>query len=132
VDIVDEVVDRPLIDWLEGDFLHHPGRDDPPCLLPHRSLLPTRVLPLVGAHVESVVDRDGPNPRGGAVRHPVLAGRCDGRESEVIGLKLSSSCFAMSWPPGDAIGVQDKPLRSWGGASKRAPSMGNWREHHHD
>ena len=74
VGVVNEVVDRP-IDRLEGDFLRHAGGSDPPRLLPHRGLVPSRVLPVIGAHVEGVADRNGPNPRRGAVRHPVLTER---------------------------------------------------------
>ena len=82
VGVVDEVVDWP-VDRLEGDFPRYAGGSDPPRLLPHRGLVPTRILPVVAAHVEGVIDRDGPNPRRGAVRHPVLTERCD---VQVIGL----------------------------------------------
>src|SRR3954449_3930328 len=74
VGVVDEVVDRP-VDRLERDFLRHAGGSDPPRLLPHRSLVPTRALPVVGTHVEGVADCDGPDPRRGAVRYPVLTER---------------------------------------------------------
>src|SRR5208283_1270244 len=59
VGAVDAVVDRP-VDRLKGDFLRHPRGADPPRLLPHRSMVPTRVLPVVAAHVERVIDHDGP------------------------------------------------------------------------
>ena len=64
VGVVDKVVNRP-VDRLEADFLRHAGGSDPPRLLPHRSLVPTRVPPVVGAHVEVFADRDGPDPRRG-------------------------------------------------------------------
>src|SRR5271165_2299452 len=44
-----------------------------PAFLPHRGLVPTRILPVVAAHVEGVIDRDGPNPRRGAVTPVVSA-----------------------------------------------------------
>src|SRR5258708_13720076 len=69
VGIVDAVVDRSVYQ-LEPDLLRHAGGDDPPSLLPHRGLIPARILPIVAAHVEGVIDRNGPNPSGGAVRHP--------------------------------------------------------------
>src|SRR4051794_18281440 len=70
------VVDRSF-HRLEGDFLRHAGGGDPPRLLPHRGLVPARVRPVVGAHVEGVVDHHGPDPRRRAVRNPVLAERGD-------------------------------------------------------
>ena len=48
VGIVDEFVDR-AVDRLEGDFLRHAGSSDPPRFLPHRGLVPARVLPVVCA-----------------------------------------------------------------------------------
>src|SRR4051812_147550 len=39
VGVVDTVVDR-AVDRLEGDFLRHAGRGDPPRLLPHRGPVP--------------------------------------------------------------------------------------------
>src|SRR2546427_11117463 len=74
VGVVDEVVDRP-VDGLKGDFLRHAGGDDSPRLLPRRGLVPTRVPPVVAAHVEGTVDRDRPDPRWSAVRRPVLTER---------------------------------------------------------
>src|SRR4051794_15764877 len=71
VGVVDEVVDRAL-DLLERDFLRPAGGGDPPRLLAYRGLMPARGPPVVGAHIEAVADRDGPDPRRGAVRHPVL------------------------------------------------------------
>ena len=82
VGTVDEVVDRPF-DRLEGDFLRNAGDYDPPYLLPHRSSIPTRGSPVVGPHVESVVDRNGPNSRRGAVCYAVLPQR---RNVQIIGL----------------------------------------------
>src|SRR5881409_3726463 len=61
VGLVDAVVDRPVY-WHEGDLLRQAGGDDPPRLLPHGGLIPTRLLPVVAAHVEAIVDSDGPNP----------------------------------------------------------------------
>jgi hypothetical protein len=71
VGVVDAVVDRS-VHRLKGDLLRHGGGDDPPGLLPHRGLVPTVILPVVAAHVEGAIDRDGPNPRRGAVRLSVL------------------------------------------------------------
>src|SRR5260221_313384 len=82
VGVVDAVVDRS-VHRLEGDLLGHAGSDDPPRPLPRCGLVPTRVLPVVAAHVEGVVDRDRPYPRRGAVRHPILTER---RDVQVIGL----------------------------------------------
>jgi hypothetical protein len=74
VGFIDAVVDRS-VHRLEGDLLRHAGSDYPPRLLPHCGLVPTRVPSVVAAHVEGVVDRDGSNPRRGAVCHPVLTER---------------------------------------------------------
>jgi hypothetical protein len=74
VGVVDEVIDRP-IDRFEDDFFCHSGGDDPPGLLPDRGPIPTRVLPIVAAYEEGLVDRDGPNPRRCAVRHAILTER---------------------------------------------------------
>src|SRR5437667_386839 len=41
--------------------------------LPHCSLIPTRLLPVVAAHIERVVDGDGPDPGRRAVGQPILA-----------------------------------------------------------
>src|SRR5260370_40667111 len=57
VRVVEEIVDGP-VHRLESDFLRQAGSSDPPCLLPHRRLIPTRVLPVVRAHVESAVNCD--------------------------------------------------------------------------
>ena len=81
VGVVDEVVDR-AVDALERDFLCHAGDSDPSRLLPHRGLIPARSLATVGAHVERVVHRDGPNPGRGAIRDAVLTER---RNVQVIG-----------------------------------------------
>ncbi len=78
------------IDRLKGDLLRHAGGDDPARLLPHRGLIPARALPVVAAHVEGVIDRDGPDPRRGAVRHSVLAERCD---VQVIGFSDLAKFF---------------------------------------
>ena len=88
VGVVDEVVDR--LDRLERDFLRQAGGSDPPRLLPHRGPVPRRVLPVVRTHIESVVDRYGPNPRWGAIRLPVLTERWD---VQVIGLS-NARCYA--------------------------------------
>src|SRR5438105_7212408 len=74
VGVVDEVIDRPM-DRFEGDFFRHSDGDDPPRLLLDRGPVPTRVLPIVAANEERVVDRDGPNPRRCAVRHAILTER---------------------------------------------------------
>src|SRR5262249_38661669 len=50
VGIVDEIVDRP-VDRLEGDLLRPAGGDDPSGLLAYRGLVPTRILPVIAAHV---------------------------------------------------------------------------------
>src|SRR6266851_7774546 len=64
--VVDAVVDRPVYRH-EGDILRQASGDDPPRLLSHGGLIPTRALPVVAAHVEGVVDSDGPDPRRRAV-----------------------------------------------------------------
>src|SRR5260221_14107800 len=92
VGVVDAVVDRS-VHRIEGDLLRHAGSDDPPRLLPRCGLVPTRVLPVVAAHVEGVVDRDGPNPRRGAVRPPVRTERCD-----VQVICLSDLAQLVFWP----------------------------------
>ena len=46
VGVVDAVVDRSVY-RLERDLLRHAGGDDPPGLLPRRSLVPTRILSVV-------------------------------------------------------------------------------------
>jgi hypothetical protein len=74
VGVVDAAVDRS-VHRLEGDLLRHPGGDYPSGRLPHRGLIPTRILPVLAAHVEGVVDRDGPNPRRGAIRNPIFTER---------------------------------------------------------
>src|SRR5262249_5962528 len=74
--LVDTVVDFAA-DLLERYFFRHAGSSDPPGLLPYRSFIPTRVLPVVSAHVECIIDRDGPNPGRRPVRHAVFAERCD-------------------------------------------------------
>ena len=47
-----------IIHWsfyrLEGNLVRHPRSCDPASLLPQRSLVPTRVLPVVGAHIGAV------------------------------------------------------------------------------
>ena len=82
VGVVDAVIDRS-IDRLKGDLFRHAGGDDPPRLLPHCGLVPARALPVVAAHIEGVVDGDGPDPGRSAVGHTVFAERCD---VQVIGL----------------------------------------------
>src|SRR5205823_10603864 len=82
IGIIDPIVDGTL-DRFEGDFLRHAGGGDPPRLLAHRGLAPTRLPPIVAADVEGVVDRDGPDPRWSAVSHAILAER---RDVQVIGL----------------------------------------------
>src|SRR6266851_7623868 len=69
VGFVDKVVDRLSdllsdlrIDCREFHFLRHTGGGDSACLLPHCSLVPARLLPVVAAYVEGVADCDGPNP----------------------------------------------------------------------
>ena len=81
VGVVNEVVDRPF-DRLESDFLRYSGGNNPPGFVPHRGLIPARVLPVVGTHIEGIADRDGPNPRRGAIGYPVLTER---RDVQVIG-----------------------------------------------
>src|SRR5947207_4810404 len=76
VSVIDTIVDWP-VDRLEGDLLRHAGGDHPPCPLPYGGLIPARLLSVVAADVEGVIDRDRPNPRRGAVRHPVLTERRD-------------------------------------------------------
>src|SRR5439155_25995666 len=73
---VDAVVDGP-VDRLESDLLRHAGGGDAPCPLPYGGLIPTRLLSVIAADVEDVIDRDGPNPRRTAVRYPVLTERGD-------------------------------------------------------
>ena len=74
VGIVDAVVDRSVY-RLARDLLRHAGRDDPLGLLPHRGRIPTRILPIVAAHVEDVIDRNAPDPSWSAVRQPSLTER---------------------------------------------------------
>src|SRR5271168_553171 len=74
VGVVDAVI-NDAVDRLEGDLFGHAGGDDPPRLLPPRGLIPARLLPVIAAHVEGVVDRDGPDPCRSAVCHLVLAER---------------------------------------------------------
>jgi len=56
VGVVDAAVDRS-VHRLEGDLLRQAGGDYPPGRLPHRGLVPTRILPVVAAHVEDIIDR---------------------------------------------------------------------------
>ena len=52
---VDATVDR-LVDRHEGDLPCHAGSRDPSGLLLHCRLIPARLLPFVGAHVERALD----------------------------------------------------------------------------
>jgi hypothetical protein len=54
-----------------------PNGDDPPRLLPHRRLVPTRVLAVVSANMETILDQHGPDPCPRAVCHPVLSEQRD-------------------------------------------------------
>ena len=82
IGVVDALIDRPIYRF-ECDRLRQAGGGDLPRLLLYCGLVPTRLLSVVSAHVEGVVDRDGPDPRRGAVRYPVLTER---RDVQVIGL----------------------------------------------
>src|SRR6266436_9847996 len=74
VSVVDPIIDRP-VDRLESHFLRNPCRLDPTRFLPQRSLIPTRVLPVVCTHIQCVLDDDRPNPCRCTVRLPVLTER---------------------------------------------------------
>src|SRR5882757_3441396 len=89
VGFIDKVVDRLCglladlrLDWRELHLLRHTGRGDSPRLLPHCSLVPARLLPVVTAYVKGIIDRDGPNPGWGTVGLPVLA---EWRDVQVVG-----------------------------------------------
>jgi hypothetical protein len=62
---------------LEGNLVRHPRQCDPASLLPQRSLVPARVLPVVGAHIERTVHDNRPDPGIRAVGLPVISKRLD-------------------------------------------------------
>ena len=72
VRVVDAVVDL-AVDWLEGHFLGDVSGSDPARFLPHGGLVPTGLLTVVSADIQSVTNHDGPNPRWSAIRSSVLA-----------------------------------------------------------
>src|SRR6266567_8403467 len=59
---IDAVVGRP-VDRFEGDIVRDAAGADSACLLSSGVLVPARLLPVVPAHIESIVDRDGPDGR---------------------------------------------------------------------
>src|SRR5437667_4503029 len=76
VRVVYAVIDGS-VDRLERDFFRHASRVDPTSLFPYCRLVPTRLLPVVTAHVEFIINDDRPNPCRRAVRLPVLSKRRD-------------------------------------------------------
>ena len=94
------------VDRLEADLLRYAGDSDPARPLPHRCLVPTRILSVVAAHVKPAIDHDRPYPRRGSVRLPVLAER---RDVQVIRLSdlaqfifrpgaLPAPCISLTFP----------------------------------
>src|SRR5437667_9155693 len=65
-------------------FLRDASRFDPPRFLSKGGLVPTRILPVVTAHVEPIVDHDRPYPCGRAVRYAILAER---RDMQIVRLR---------------------------------------------
>src|SRR2546425_12583638 len=74
VRVIDAVIDRTVY-WLEGNLLRYASGADPSSFLSHRSLIPTRLLSVVTAHVEFIIKDDRPNPRRRAVSFSVLPKR---------------------------------------------------------
>ena len=69
---------------LKGDLVRGPCSIDTARLLPQSGLIPTGALPVVRAHIEITVDRDRPDPGGGAIRGSILTER---RDTQIVGFR---------------------------------------------
>ena len=95
------VIHRP-VDLLEANFLCNARGNDPPCLLPHCGLVPTRALSVVSAHVKCVIDRNGPNTSSGLAFLRISSSRSrsiiQSSVTSVKAYKFFNRVFAASTP----------------------------------
>jgi len=80
----------------------HAGGSDPSCLLLDGGLVPARFLSVVAAHVQCVINHNGPNPCGGAVRLPFS------RKGEMCRSSVSPILCSSSF---DHVVIVESPLK---------------------